>query len=135
MSQAADHPAWAGAAFMAAVMLTGLALLWRLVLSPAARARRQPPALQRWPGSASDLLVFFLLAISGALVLPSIVAGAMRHSAWSSETELVVDFASFQLGMLLGHRRLLSLFGRDRIRRAVPSWLRAIRDRRSRSRC
>jgi hypothetical protein len=122
LSQPADHTAWAGAAFMAVVMLTGLALLWRLVLSPAARAGRQPAALTRWPGTASDLLLFFLLAICGAILVPSIMAAFLRRSAWSAETQLVLGFASFQVGMLLGIAVYYLFWGRGGMRRVSPAW-------------
>jgi membrane protease YdiL (CAAX protease family) len=102
LSQPADPSYVIGATLMVALMLAGLWLLWRLVVSPAARARREPPALSPWPGTASDLLLFFLLAMGGAIFVPSVAALALRHSGLSPGAMKVASLATFQGGMLAG---------------------------------
>jgi uncharacterized protein len=105
-----------GVASVVVLMLTGLGLLWRLVLSPAARSRRVPAALTAWPGTGSDLLLFFLLAVCGAIVLPNLAVAGLRHTTWDSETRLVLAFAAFQLGMLVGIAAFYLFWARDRVR-------------------
>jgi membrane protease YdiL (CAAX protease family) len=118
LSHAADPTPALGVALMLALMVAGLVLLWRLVLSPAARARRLPPLLAPWPGGASDLLLFFFLAIAGALLLPLGAIAILRRTSWSVETQLVLSFAAFQLGLLAGIAAYFLFWARDRIRLA-----------------
>ena len=122
MSQSADSPSTPGVVLLVAVMLAGLALLWRLVLSPAARARRQPAVLTRWPGSASDLLLFFLLAICGAICVPAGVLLALRHSGWGTGAREVASLAAFQLGILAGVAVYHFGFGRGRMTGPWARW-------------
>jgi membrane protease YdiL (CAAX protease family) len=118
LSHPADPLPALGVAFMVLVMVAGLVLLWRLVLSPAARAARPPAVLAPWPGGASDLLLFFFLAIAGAILLPFLAVAGLRHTSWGTETRLVLSFAAFQVGMLAGIAAFFLFWARDRIRLA-----------------
>jgi membrane protease YdiL (CAAX protease family) len=102
LSQPADHFYAFGATLLVALMLAGLWLLWRLVVSPAARARSPAVALSPWPGTASDLLLFFLLAMGGAIFVPGLAALAVRHAGLSPGGLKVASLAAFQGGMLAG---------------------------------
>jgi len=102
LSQPADASSPLGVAFMVVLLATGLVLLWRLVVSPAARARRQPAALTPWPGTSSDLLFFFLLATCGGICLPVLAGLGIRHAALSQGARQIVNLAAFQLGGLGG---------------------------------
>jgi membrane protease YdiL (CAAX protease family) len=112
LSHPLDRSYALGAGFLAVVMVAGLGLLWRLVLSRAARARRQPSALAPWPGTASDLLLFFILAICGATCLPAAAALVLRRSDWSTGPREVAALAAFQLGLLAGIAAYHFGFGR-----------------------
>jgi membrane protease YdiL (CAAX protease family) len=118
LSQPVDGLYVAGAVSMALLMLAGLAMLWWLVLGPAARAGREPPRLTSWPGSASDLLLFFLLAISGAVAGPAAALLLLRHAAWGDGAREVASLAAFQLGLLAGLAAYHLGFGRGRLPRA-----------------
>jgi membrane protease YdiL (CAAX protease family) len=91
-----------GEIFELALVGIGILLLWRMVWSPAARARRAPAALAPWPGSSSDILLLLLLAIAGGTVLPAVVGFAVRNVVLDSEHRLVLGAAAFQGGLLAG---------------------------------
>jgi membrane protease YdiL (CAAX protease family) len=90
------------AGFEIFLMLCGVVLLWRLVLSPGARRRRQPPKLQAWPAPFPEFFIFLCLIMFGA------IAAAMIASHFTPALRLVGDEvtvfngAAFQLGMLGG---------------------------------
>jgi uncharacterized protein len=82
--------------------IAGAVLLWRLVLSPAARARPSPPALPRWEVSVAEFLVFLLFVIGGSFVA-AVVAGVVgKQLPLRGDEVTVFHGAVAQLGMLAG---------------------------------
>ena len=60
------------------LVFAGLVLLWRLALSPAARAQPPPAQLAPWDTPLSNFFLFLWLAICGGLVLPVVAQQAAR---------------------------------------------------------
>jgi membrane protease YdiL (CAAX protease family) len=80
----------------------GLVLLWRLVLSPAARRRRSPPALPEWPAPISEFLFFIVYILVGSLVM-AVAAGLLaKQLPLRGDAVTVFNGAAAQLGMLAG---------------------------------
>ncbi|HYP18177.1 MAG TPA: type II CAAX endopeptidase family protein [Opitutus sp.] len=86
------------------LLLVGILLIWRHVLSPSARARRraEPPPLPLWTIRASDFLLFALLIVAGGLVGSFVAGAALAPFKVSRDTITIVSSAAFQLGLLLG---------------------------------
>ena len=84
------------------LVFAGLVLLWRLALSPAARAHHPPAPLAPWDTPPSDFFLFLWLAICGGLVLPVVAQPAARALALDAQTKLILVNAAFQGGMLAG---------------------------------
>jgi membrane protease YdiL (CAAX protease family) len=81
--------------------LVGLFLLWRLVLSPAAR-----PAAQRltaWTAPVTDFLLFLLFGILGGLGCGAAAGQILRHfSPLGDDLRLLSAGAALQVGVLIG---------------------------------
>jgi uncharacterized protein len=109
-----------------ALMLGGLALWWRLQLSPAARAQRPPPALTAWEIGLPDFGLFAWCVIVGGLLGQLAVAQALRLFAVADDARQIFPGAAFQLGMLSGCAgfALFAPGGRD-FARPRSSFLRA----------
>ena len=84
------------------LVFAGLVLLWRLALSPAARAQPPPAQLAPWDTPLSNFFLFLWLAICGGLVLPVLAQQAARTFALGAQTKLILVNAAFQGGMLAG---------------------------------
>ena len=85
------------------LLVAGLVLLWRYVLTERARkARRESGGLPAWEVSVSDFLLFAFLMIAGGLVA-GMVAGAIS-TRWNlaEDARTIVGSAAFQLGLLIG---------------------------------
>ena len=123
MSQPIDRSYALGAGILVVLMLAGLVLLWREVLSKAARSRGASALLTPWPGSMSDLLLFFLLAVCGMVTLPAIGGIALRHSGFSSEAQLVLGVVLLpHVGLLAGVAVFYFCFARGWSRLAPAPW-------------
>lgn len=99
-----DLPAQIALALEIAFALTGLMLLWRLVLSPVARARQasQLPALPAWDASLSDFFLFLWLVICTGLIVQFGASALLKPTSFDSDTKLLLAGTAIQLGMLLG---------------------------------
>jgi membrane protease YdiL (CAAX protease family) len=82
--------------------VAGAVLLWRLVLSPAARARREPAALGRWNASFAEFMVFALFVIGGAFFGAAATSLSAKTLALKGDVVTVFVGAGAQLGMLAG---------------------------------
>ncbi len=85
-----------------ALVFAGLVLLWRLVLSPAARARPRPTLLFEWDTPLSDFFLFLWIVICGGLVFPVVAQQIARTFALGTQLKLTLINAAFQGGMLAG---------------------------------
>lgn len=85
-----------------ALALAGVALIWRLVFSPAARARARgrPLALTPWPGPVHELLLFIAIVIGGSFFAAAIVGAIGRSLGLRGDAATVCIGAGTQLGML-----------------------------------
>jgi len=109
-----------------ALMLVGLALLWRVQVSPVARAQRPPPALTAWTIALPDFGLFAWCVIAGGVLGQLAMALGLKAFTSDGDTRQVLGGAAFQLGML-GGCAAFALFvpgGRD-FARPRGSFLRA----------
>ena len=99
-----DSPPLSVVVLELSLLVLGVVLLWRFVLSPAARARSRanPPQLAPWKVSVRD---FFLCAalIAAAGFTTSFAAGLLLAPFdLSSDAKTIINSAAFQFGLLLG---------------------------------
>jgi uncharacterized protein len=80
----------------------GLVLLWRLAISPAARAQRMPPVLPAWDAPIHEFLLFFFLIMFGAMLSGFIASGFTDRLGLIGNEVTVFNGAAFQIGMLGG---------------------------------
>ena len=85
-----------------AIAIAGAILLWRLVLSPSARAARPPPALLRWNVRVADFLFFALFVVGGSFVAAAATSLAAKNLQIRGDAMTIVTGAGAQLGMLAG---------------------------------
>jgi uncharacterized protein len=85
-----------------AIAAAGVVLLWRLVLSPAARAVRVPPALPRWNASLADFLTFIFFVVGGTFFAAAAAGFAAKSLPIRGDAMTVFSGAAAQLGMLGG---------------------------------
>jgi membrane protease YdiL (CAAX protease family) len=90
------------ASFELALAFGGAVLMWRLVLSPAARARRTPPALVRWDVALGDFFVFLFFVIAGSFLGAVIASLIGKRLPIGGDEVTVFNGAGAQLGMLVG---------------------------------
>jgi membrane protease YdiL (CAAX protease family) len=101
-----------------ALVFAGLVLLWRHVLSPAARAQPRPVRLVPWEAPLSDFLLFLWIAICGGLVFPMLAQLTSRLIGFSEETKMMAINTGFQGGMLIGIAVFQTYFSRGAARPA-----------------
>lgn len=82
--------------------VAGVVLLWRLFLSPAARAARLPPRLVRWEISLPDFLLFSLFVVCGSILLAMLAGALARGFGLRGDALTLTAGAGAQLGMLGG---------------------------------
>jgi membrane protease YdiL (CAAX protease family) len=85
-----------------ALAIVGGVLLWRLVLSPAARARRPAAALAAWRPTAVEFFTFVAFVLGGAFVFSAIGSVAGKALGVQGDAVTILNGASAQLGMLTG---------------------------------
>jgi len=101
----------------------GLGLLWRLVLSPAARARKIPSPIPKWDVPLIDFLLFLWFVLVGGFVGQFLTLGILPWvGSATANTRVIVAGAGFQGGMLAGC--LLFRWGPWFRRSAAPTWTR-----------
>ncbi|MEI8089989.1 MAG: CPBP family intramembrane glutamic endopeptidase [Opitutaceae bacterium] len=84
------------------LLLSGAWLLWRLILSPAARAERPTPLLATWEISLTDFLLFLWCVIIGGLICQVGLTQLFKHANLTSTQRLIFVGGGFQFGMLVG---------------------------------
>jgi len=99
------------------LVLLGLVLLWRLALSPAARARRSPPALAPWEAPLLDFFLFLWFIVCGGLVAQFAAVVLLKRFVLDDGEKIIFASAAFDLGMLAG----IVFFLRGFSRRELPS--------------
>jgi membrane protease YdiL (CAAX protease family) len=88
--------------FELGLLLAGLVLLWRIVLSPTARRQKSPAVLPRWNAPMSDFFLFLWLICGGGFAA-SISAGTfLKFHPLSPDATIAVATASGQVGVLAG---------------------------------
>jgi membrane protease YdiL (CAAX protease family) len=85
-----------------ALILNGAWLLWRIVLSPSARAERVAPRLLDWKISGTDFLLFLWCVVIGGLAAQLGLGQLLKHADLTSTQRLIYVGGGFQLGMLAG---------------------------------
>ncbi len=84
------------------LLLSGAWLLWRLSLSPAARAERPAPLLGTWEISLTDFLLFLWCVIIGGLICQVGLTQLLKQANLNSTQRLIFVGGGFQFGMLAG---------------------------------
>jgi len=84
-----------------ALHLAGVALLWRLALSPAARARPTEARLARWEIAPLDFAVQLWGTLAAGFGLQLIVSTAAQSAGLGGDTYLVVAAPAMPLGLLI----------------------------------
>ncbi len=85
-----------------AFALAGAILLWRLVLSPSARAARVPARLKPWVAPAPDFAIFLLFVLAGFFIGPTVGSLIARALELRGDTLSAFLGAGAQFGMLAG---------------------------------
>lgn len=85
-----------------ALAIVGAVLLWRLVLSPAARANRRPPQWTPWKIPAVEFVVFVLFILAGAFLFSLATSAAGKFLGLRGDAATILSGAGAQLGMLAG---------------------------------
>jgi len=96
------------------LVLLGLVLIWRLALSPTARARRLPSALTPWAAPLLDFFLFLWFIVCGGLVAPLVTSALFKFIAFSDDKKSFLGGAAVDLGVLAG----IVLFSRGFSRRS-----------------
>lgn len=87
-----------------ALVCTGLAVSWWLVLSPAARARRRAaaPAVAAWNAPISDFMLFLWLTVCGGIASQLAATAIFQWRPFSDDGRLVIANAALEFGLLAG---------------------------------
>ncbi len=103
------------------LIVVGCVLLWKKILSPTARASREPPQLPVWVTPPTEFLSFALLVIGGGLVLTLVAVPLARSLGLRGDAVTIFGGAAAQLGML-GGVLLSSVVRRGSPRESNPDW-------------
>lgn len=82
--------------------VVGLVLLWRKVVSPAARIAAKPSPLPAWNPEPVEFLLLLLLILFGTFFFAAVAAALTKRLAVSGDAGLIVSGAAAQFGMLAG---------------------------------
>jgi uncharacterized protein len=85
-----------------ALALVGAVLLWRLVLSPAARARRTFSPLPAWDASIINFLRFGLSVIGGVFFASLVASVTVNYLPLRGDAVTIFNSSAAQLGLLGG---------------------------------
>lgn len=85
-----------------AMACAGVVLLWRLVLSPAARAAPPQRALTRWDATFADFVIFLVFIIGGSFVMAAFASMMAKSLGLRGDAMTVFTGSGAQLGMLGG---------------------------------
>ena len=88
--------------FELSLLLSGAWLLWRLILSPVARADRATSLLAPWEVSLTDFLLFLWCVIIGGLICQIGLTQLFKTANLSATQRLIFVGGGFQFGMLAG---------------------------------
>jgi membrane protease YdiL (CAAX protease family) len=103
-----------------ALAAAGLVLLWRGVLSPAARVRREPSPLPAWSAPISEFLVFVVCVLLGSIVLSIAASLLLKLLPLRGDAVTVANGAAAQLGMLGGVVLFRTRVERSPLRAILP---------------
>lgn len=86
------------------LLILGLVLLWRLVVSPSARTRLRaaPPQLAPWHVSLRDFFLCAALIVAAGLAFSFAAGLLLAPFDLSADAKTILGSAAFQLGLLLG---------------------------------
>jgi uncharacterized protein len=101
-----------------ALAISGLVLLWRVGIRPAARRQPAPVLLERWDASPTDFLAFLLLVLGGTFLAATAASQAGKYLPFRGDQVTVFNGAAAQVGMLGG--ALGYWFGFERGRTPFP---------------
>lgn len=96
------------------LLLAGLVLLWKAVLSASARARSRHPALPAWDIQLMDFLLFLWAMFAGAFLVSAAVELLIRPYNPSDDDKLFILTAAMHAGIVLGIGIMLWVFPRVR---------------------
>ena len=116
-----DRVAVLAASIELILVFTGLSFSWRFVLSPSARARRQPSSLPAWDAPVHEFLLFLFVILFGAMTAAFIAGGYVDRLAFVGDQVTVLNGTAAQLGMLAGIGAYRFGFERGRNQPASPT--------------
>jgi membrane protease YdiL (CAAX protease family) len=90
------------ASFELTLLIAGLVLFWRFVVSPAARRQRGPSALVAWEVPIADFFSFALLVLGGMVVGSILGVAGVKLLGLRETPATMFAGAAMQLGMLVG---------------------------------
>lgn len=82
--------------------LFGLVVLWRVALSPAARARPRDTRIAPWNLPVSEFFFFVLSVLAGSFLLAGLASAGAKPLGLRGDAATVLSGAAAQLGMLAG---------------------------------
>ena len=99
-----DSPPLPVVLFELSLIIIGVVLLWRLVLSPSARARLRStrPQLAPWNVSLRDFFLCAALIAASGLVASFIAGLLIAPFDLSADARTILNSAAFQFGLLIG---------------------------------
>lgn len=95
-------PTYAVAALELGMIFAGLALLWRLVLSPAARLQRGFSPLAPWNAPIHNFLLFLLSVFLGTMMVAMAAGILSRLLPLRGDALTIFNGAAAQIGMVAG---------------------------------
>lgn len=95
-------PTYLVAAFELGMIFAGLALLWRLVLSPDARMQRGASPLEPWAAPLQAFLVFLLCIFIGTMAAAMLAGILGRFLPFKGDALTIFNGAAAQFGMVAG---------------------------------
>lgn len=123
-----DSPPLPVLIFELCLLALGVVLLWRFVLSPAARARLRanPPPLERWRIATPDF--FLLVGVTVAIAFGGVFAVGLLSNALdlTADVQNTFNTAALQVGLIVG-----LLAGRAWLRQGPPKHALLAKDFRS----
>ena len=88
--------------FECGLLLAGLALLWRFVVSPAARAQPRPQLLTEWTIPGTDFLRFLLAIVCCSMIAALAANLLMKFRPFAGPPKIILLTACSHAGMLTG---------------------------------
>ena len=95
------------------LIFSGAWLIWRIVLSPSARAERKPANLAPWNITITDFLFFLWLVFIGGFAVPLVISQLLKGTTHDTAHQIVILTAAFHFGLFAGVASFRIFFHRE----------------------